>query len=228
MHHFLRILRSTACVRRAICTTQLEPSRVVPHPRVATRWWSSRSCLELSRWFGSTGDTIWDMAIRCYSFKCGNWWLTRNLWVRPFSEPFFNTQWWNMSEETKGWRWLARKGPTSRISFTRNDANTTRPRKGWVAGTFSKSVALKWSMDGVPNLQDLVPDSVNSSLQARTQVQKMQETASQFSTLERELKCKEHEFLRSQQLWFLESPEPLSTNFRAGWGQFSPFSRYLI
>ena len=62
-------------------------------------------------------------------------------------------------------------------------------------------------MDGVPNLQDLVPDSVNSSLQARTQVQKMQETASQFSTLERELKCKEHEFLRSQQLWFLESPE---------------------
>ena len=47
--------------------------------------------------------------------------------------------------------------------------------------------------------------SVADLWQARAQLQKMQETASQFSTLERELKCKEHEFLSRSESG--ESPE---------------------
>lgn len=89
--------------------------------------------------YGSTGDTIWDIllyitvdAISLYKyFKCGNWWLTRNFWVRhgsPIFRAIFSIASDDHHEETKGWRSRAWKGPTSRISFTRNDANTTRPR----------------------------------------------------------------------------------------------------
>lgn len=83
--------------------------------------------------------------------------------------------------------------PNVRVKTVTKEGDLYDPAGTITGGSAPKGGNTLMKLQELSNLENQLHKKRCEYDKARTQVQKMQETASQFSTLERELKCKEHE-----------------------------------
>ena len=73
----------------------------------------------------------------------------------------------------------------------------------------------------------VTPQAVLSNGQARAQLQKMQETASQFSQMEQKLKCQEHAFL-GRGITMIDKRPNIPTSQNCKMAPFDPFDLSVL